>query len=72
MWQHIDYVQSILSVNSILVKEDKIMEYIQLALILFIYTAIIGIFMKVANYVGKKLGVGKVLIYLWQKTRRSK
>jgi hypothetical protein len=46
------------------------MEYIQLVLLLFIYTAIIGIFMKVANYVGEKLGIGKFFINLWQKTRK--
>ncbi|MDF2546134.1 MAG: hypothetical protein K0R93_1032 [Anaerosolibacter sp.] len=48
------------------------MEYIQLTLILFIYTVLIGIFMKVANYVGEKLGMGKFFINLWQKTRKSK
>lgn len=44
------------------------MKYIQLGLVvlvaLFVYTAIIGIFMKVANYVGEKLGIGKSFINL--------
>ncbi len=52
------------------------MEYIQFSLAvlvtLFVYTIIIGIFMKVANYIGEKLGIGKFFINLWQKTRRYK
>ncbi|QUH20352.1 hypothetical protein [Alkaliphilus sp. B6464] len=52
------------------------MEYIQLNLVvlvtLFVYTAVIGIWMKVANYVGEKLGIGRFFINLWMKTRRYK
>lgn len=47
------------------------MEYIQFVLkfsfILFFYIAIIGIFMRVAGYIGEKLGFGKFFLKLLQR-----
>ena len=34
---------------------------------LFFYVALIGVFLKIANYIGEKLGIGKFLIRLWKK-----
>lgn len=52
------------------------MEYIQnvlkVLLVVFMYIAIIGIFMRVANYVGEQLGFGKFFLNLWQKVRKNK
>jgi hypothetical protein len=51
------------------------MEYIQYVLkvlmVVFIYIVIIGILMRVANYVGEQLGFGKFFLNLWQKIRRK-
>ncbi len=51
------------------------MDYIQYVLgvlsVIFMFIVIMKIYMGVANYVGKKLGIGKSLIYLWQKIRKK-
>lgn len=51
------------------------MDYIYYALsiliVLFIYIAIIKIYMWVANYIGEHLGFGKFFICLWHKIRRK-
>lgn len=52
------------------------MEYIKLGLgvlvVLFVYMAITGIFMKAANYVGERLGIGKFFINLCKNIRKCK
>lgn len=51
------------------------MKYIQMSLVmlvaLLVFTVFTGIFMKIANYVGEKLGLGKNLICLWRKVNKS-
>lgn len=52
------------------------MEYIQLGLAIliavFIYKAIIGIWMKIANFIGEKLRIGKFFYKLIAKETRYK
>lgn len=52
------------------------MEYIPLGLVvlvaLFVYTLSIGIFMKLANYVGQKLGIDKFFMKLCRGIRKYK
>ena len=50
------------------------MRYIQLGLLLLVaiavYTVITGIWMKVANYIGEKLGLGKFCMKFLQKNKK--
>lgn len=47
------------------------MEYIQLLLLLLVFITIVGNWMKVANYIGEKLKIGKFFINLCKSTRRQ-
>lgn len=51
------------------------MEYIKYALsfliVLFIYIALIGIFMRAACYIGEKLGFDKFFLNLWEKLSKK-
>ncbi len=35
--------------------------------LIFIYIGITRIFMEIANLIGEKLGIGKFIVYLWEK-----
>ena len=48
---------------------DYIYYVFNLLIVLFVYIVIMKIYMKVANYIGEQLGIGKFLIFLWRKIR---
>lgn len=52
------------------------MDYIKLAFIIlflvFIYTVITGIFMKIANFIGELLGFGKLYRFIIERLSRNK
>ena len=51
------------------------MKYLQLSLVvlltLFVFTAIIGVLMKIANYIGEKLGLGNFFVNVFKKKGRN-
>lgn len=53
----------------------KIVGYIQfgvaMMVLLFVFTAIIGIWMKVTNMIGEKLGIGEFLLNLCKNKSRD-
>lgn len=50
------------------------MEFIQhilgISLVVFIYIVIVGIIMRVANYIGEKLGFGRFFLNLLRKIKK--
>ena len=50
---------------------EKIYDLIKLSVAIFVFIAIIRIYMEVANYVGEKLGIGKFFISLLSRIRRK-
>ncbi|MDF2673788.1 MAG: hypothetical protein K0R09_2053 [Clostridiales bacterium] len=45
---------------------------LKVLIIVFIYIVIIGFFMRVASYIGEKLGFGNFFLNLLQKIRKNK
>ncbi|WP_425449262.1 hypothetical protein [Dethiothermospora halolimnae] len=39
--------------------------------ILFIFMVFISVYMKIASYIGKRLGIGDFLMKLWKKIRHD-
>ncbi|KAB3529416.1 hypothetical protein [Alkaliphilus serpentinus] len=57
-----------------LVRGGYIMDYIKFSLLLlsaiFIHIVVIGLFMKIANFIGEKLGIGRFVMYLIHKLQK--
>ncbi len=43
--------------------------YITILLVLIFLVVILGVWMRVANYIGDKIGIGRFLLWLWESMR---